>query len=281
MRMVNRKKRLKPWAAAAALASILLLGGCLRFGPQEDEMANTTNTETAQTQQQTESTDAQATEETESSVVDEPADESVESTESGEAEPSSDTESTEDSTSNASDEEKKTKEEDEGQRVEVTVSRDDSQQIIEFDLHVLPAGYSLSGMSWEPEIEEPASADPGEDETAATSTDNQETTSMDEAISGTDAQTEDINAPTAESERITSTYLDAIIAGQVGTNGFFIDENGQRIGYRYAMDQTGRAGTVRLDFRDGDGGIATWEARITLGLQEVTSPEEEADGGQE
>ncbi|MEJ8307170.1 hypothetical protein [Saccharibacillus sacchari] len=279
--MVDRKKRLKPWAAAAALASILLLGGCLRFGPQEDEMANTTNTETAQTEQPTESTDAQPAEEPESFGADEPADESANAAESGEAEPSSDTESTEDTASNASGDEKQTKDKDEGPRVEVTVSRDDYQQIVEFDLHVLPAGYSLSGMSWEPEIEESVDADPGDNEATETTTDNEGTTPADEATTGTDAELEDGTAPAAEPERIASTYLEAVIAGQAGTDGFFIDENGQRIGFRYAEDQTGRTGTVRLDFRDGDGGIATWEDRITLGLQEVTNPEEEAGGGEE
>lgn len=268
--MIDRKKRLKPWAAAAALASILLLGGCLRFGPQEDEMANTTNTETVQTQQQTDSADEQPAEASEGSSVDKSA---AESSESEQAESSSDRESTEDNTSNSSDGKKKTKEEDEGQRVEVTVSRDDSQRIVEFDLHVLPAGYSLSGMSWEPEAEAPASADTEENEAAGTATDNEGAASADEAISGT--------APTAETERIASTYVDAVAAGQAGTDGFFIDENGQRIGYRYAADQTGRAGNVRLDFRDEDGGIATWEARITLGLQEAAGPEEDADGVQE
>lgn len=278
--MVDRKKRLKPWAAGAALASILLLGGCLRFGPQEDEMANTTNTETAQTQQ-AESADSQPAEEAEDSVADESAAESTESTESGQTEPSGDEESTEGTTSSASEEEKKSK--DEGQRIEVTISRDDAEQLVEFDLHVLPAGYSLSGMSWEPEAEARASIDPGEDEAAGTgtTTDNEGTTTMNEAMAGTDAEIEEGAAPTTEPERITSTYLDAVIAGQMGTEGFFIDENGQRIGYRYAADQTGRTGTVRLDFRDGDGGIATWEARIALGLQEITDPAEEADGGQE
>jgi len=277
--MVDRKKRLKPWAAGAALASILLLGGCLRFGPQEDEMANATSTETAQTQQQTDSADAQPAEESEGPVADESAAESVESTESEETEPSSDTESTESTTSNASGEEKKTKDEEEGPRVEVTVNRDDSRQMVEFDLQVLPAGYSLAGMSWEPEAEEPASADPGEDEAAGTTADNEGTTSMDEAISGTDA--DEGAAPTAEPERVSSTYLDAVMAGQVGTDGFFIDENGQRIGYRYAADQAGHTGTVRLDFRDGEGGTAAWEARITLGPQAETSLEEAADEGQE
>lgn len=277
--MVDRKKRLKPLAAGVALASILLLGGCLRFGPQEDEMANTANTETAQTQQ-TESTDTSPAEESEEASVDDSAVESAESPESEEAAASSsDTESTEDTTSQSPDEEKKSKNEDEAQRIEVTVSRDDAEQLVEFDLHVLPAGYSLSGMSWEPEIETSVSTDPGESGAAEPTTEG--ATPADETPGGADAETEDGASSTIEPERITSTYLDAIIAGQVGTNGFFIDENGQRIGYRYAVDQTGRAGTVRLDFRDGDGGIATWEARITLGLQEETNSEEAADSGQE
>lgn len=277
--MVDRKKRLKPLVAGAALASILLLGGCLRFGPQEDEMANTANTETAQTQQ-TESTDTPPAEESEEASVDDFAVESAESPESEEAAASSsDTESTEDTASQSPDEEKKSKNEDEAQRIEVTVSRDDAEQLIEFDLHVLPAGYSLSGMSWEPEIETSVSTDPGESGAAEPTTEG--ATPADETPGGADAETEDGASSTIEPERITSTYLDAIIAGQVGTNGFFIDENGQRIGYRYAVDQTGRAGTVRLDFRDGDGGIATWEARITLGLQEETNSEEAADSGQE
>ncbi len=278
--MVDRKKRLKPLAAGVALASILLLGGCLRFGPQEDEMANTANTETAQTQQQTESTDTPPAEESEEASVDDSAVESAESPESEEAAASSsDTESTEDTASQSPDEEKKSKNEDEAQRIEVTVSRDDAEQLVEFDLHVLPAGYSLSGMSWEPEIETSVSTDPGESGAAEPTTEG--ATPADETPGGADAETEDGASSTIEPERITSTYLDAIIAGQVGTNGFFIDENGQRIGYRYAVDQTGRAGTVRLDFRDGDGGIATWEARITLGLQEETNSEEAADSGQE
>lgn len=277
--MVDRKKRLKPLAAGVALASILLLGGCLRFGPQEDEMANTANTETAQ-MQQTESTDTPPAEESEKASVDDSAVESAESPEAEEAAASSsDTESTEDTASQSPDEEKKSKNEDEAQRIEVTVSRDDAEQLVEFDLHVLPAGYSLSGMSWEPEIETSVSTDPGESGAAEPTTEG--ATPADETPGGADAETEDGASSTIEPERITSTYLDAIIAGQVGTNGFFIDENGQRIGYRYAVDQTGRAGTVRLDFRDGDGGIATWEARITLGLQEETNSEEAADSGQE
>ncbi|NGZ77778.1 prolipoprotein diacylglyceryl transferase [Saccharibacillus alkalitolerans] len=252
----------KRWASAAALASVALLGGCLRFGPQEDEMANAVPREEEQKVQQ--NTDSAQNGETDENVRE---DVPQGTAENGGAEPESG-DRTEDGSGGPSGEAEPESPED-GDEIQIVLSRDDPERTVEFDLQKLPSGYSLSGMSWEPE---PAEA-------VENGTPQESAELSDEGQAGSEAPegTEETEDAAAEPERVKTTYHDAVIAGEAGTDGFFVDRSGQRLGYRYAEEQTGESGTVRLEFRDEKGGITTWESRISLGYLEISDDAAEVE----
>ncbi|WP_172197510.1 hypothetical protein [Saccharibacillus qingshengii] len=244
------ESRLLKWGAAVVmLGCILLLGGCIRFGPQADEMADTSAGDTEQSKQQTssagqpeaspsgEASDTQTEDPSAASPSDETAEEeNDESTDSKQAESASD----------AADDEPA------ADRIEIEVTRDDTERTVRFDLQRLPSGYSLAGLTWEPDA-----------------------AAQEILPSGTSAPEVPADPPAAESavetKRITATYQDAVIAGEAETEGFFIDEDGQRIGYRYGEAEAGQAGSASLEFRDAEGSSRIWTGRITLG----TAPAEE------
>lgn len=255
----------KSWAACAMLASVLLLGGCIRFGPQADEMEQTANRQS----EQENTADTAVSGESESG-------EAPESENAGEAEVSAEEEeaaqSAEESEAAASLQNDPDQDaENQDNLIEVSVTRTDSERMVRFDLQMLPSGYSLSGMTWEPDtpVEEtlPGGLDLQEENADTGVTADEEYSAQEDAGPVDPSQT----------ERVTATYQDAVAAGQTGRNGFFVDMDGQRIGYRYSPDQAGRSGRIRLDFRDGEGGTAAWEARITLGIADIEVPETEEE----
>lgn len=303
-----RLRALKPWAAGAALCTVLLLGGCIRFGPQADEMEQTASRQAEQQESAAAGEDGQAggageagadssagnAEQSPSSdPASDPASEEVSNEASNEVsgETSGQADGTEPGTAGSGEAAESSGESSDSASpddsadgadadpIEVSVTRTDSERTVRFDLLRLPSGYSLSSLTWEPDAEDdtagtgpvvsgvPAagglpggSADsPGEAGAAGTASGS---------TSGSEA------APAVDANRVTSTYHDAVLAGESGTNGFFVDMDGQRIGYRYGEAQTGRTGTVRLDFRDGEGGSASWESRVTLGMASTQNPAE-------
>ncbi|MCQ4085290.1 hypothetical protein [Saccharibacillus sp. JS10] len=245
--MNERKKYIKLWAVAAALSSILLLSGCIRFGPQADEMENTANS-TAMKQTDTDSTSSESADNSSQSTKSTNTDEDTSSDTSSDVADSADTATDSDS------------------MVEIEVKPEESEKVVEFQLLQLPSGYSLYKMTWEPQALETSLDNEESSEENNTEESAQELSSQGSASSST-----------LDSDLIATTYSQAITAGQLESNGFFIDNNGQRIGYRYTDEQTGRDGIVHLDFRDPEGSIVSWEKELTLGVNsvqnEVDNPE--------
>lgn len=275
-----RKDRLNPIFAAAILASLLLLGGCVRFGPQAEEMEKTASQATK--------TDLQ---EENGATSDASPEESSVST-STEAKPDDETQSQEESEPNSADtgdtqadravgsgepsaKESASKDKPE---IEAIINRDDPQSMVTVELQLLPQGYSLVSMSWEPAVDDPANR------TDVSSQAGQPIPGSAAATNGTSGQqstgsgSASPSSPAA-SERVTTTYHDAILAGQAGSNGFFIDQDGQRIGYRYTSQQRGLSGTLRLDFRDSEGSNVAWEKTVLLGTVDSPAGETEQQGG--
>ncbi|GGO06200.1 hypothetical protein [Saccharibacillus kuerlensis] len=269
--MNNRISRIKIWSALVSLVAVMLLGGCLRFGPQEDEMANTNVETTDLTEQSTEGAKSESEEKsTEETFLQEGnAKDSIEETSTVTMD-GTDSQSNDGSAEEESSADEETDKENKEDQVEVTITRDDAERILVFNLQQLPKGYSLSSMSWQPEAaqtEEEGTQAEGTEEAAAP---NDSASSGDSNGGSVSGQDDVIEVPTVENERITSTYYEAVTAGETGMEGFFVDHNGQRIGYRYAENQADQSGIVRIDFRNGEGGIVTWEDRITIGLTERT-----------
>ncbi|CAM3476760.1 MULTISPECIES: hypothetical protein [Saccharibacillus] len=296
-----RLRALKPWAAGAALCTVLLLGGCIRFGPQADEMEQTAS---RQAEQQAQEESAAVGEDEQAAGAGEAGSES--SAEDAEQSPSSDPASEEmsnevsDETSGQADgtepsaagsgEAAETDGESsddaspgdsnngaDADPIEVSITRTDSERTVRFDLLRLPSGYSLSSLTWEPDAEGDAagtgpvvSGVPAAGGLSGGSAASQGEAGAAGTASGSTSGSE--AAPAVDTDRVTSTYHDAVLAGESGTNGFFVDMDGQRIGYRYGEEQTGRTGAVRLDFRDGEGGSTSWESRVTLGLASTQNP---------
>ncbi|MDO3411747.1 hypothetical protein QWJ34_18435 [Saccharibacillus sp. CPCC 101409] len=246
-------------AAAGLMLSSLLLAGCIRFGPQADEMSTAQNQEqqSGSAQERQEEADGGADEtggnESGASAEQDPqeaggaqGDDGSADGQSGDAADTAD----QDASGKASKENGKDK-------IEVEVEREDSQRLLLLDLNRLPAGYSLSGFVWQPDAQSEAESSPASD-----------------AEDGAASEDSPNAAETAETapEPVRSTYQEAVIAGGAGTEGFFVDADNQRIGYRYGADRSGQSGTIRLDFRDGSGGVASWEAQTTLGSQPQNEP---------
>ncbi|OWR28325.1 hypothetical protein CDO73_18795 [Saccharibacillus sp. O23] len=272
-----RKIGFKPIAAAALLASLLLLGGCVRFGPQADEMEKTAS-RSAETNLQEENSPANSADPEESAVTPEKetdSDNETRTEQKGEPDSKDRSDAQADDTAGSGEKGAKASAAKDKLEIEATINRDDSQSMVTVELQLLPQGYSLVSLSWEPAVEDPSNR-------TDVSSQAGQPISGSAAANGTSVQEQTGSgspSSSAESERVTSTYHDAVLAGQAGSKGFFIDQDGQRIGYRYTEQQRGRSGTLRLDFRDSDGATVTWDEAVVLGTANSPDDETNQEGG--
>ncbi|OWA37789.1 hypothetical protein B9G55_07040 [Saccharibacillus sp. O16] len=257
------------------LASLLVLGGCLRFGPQADEMeqtasqsANSTPTDESATSDRSANPEESAAleaapesaQEASTDEEDENGAEQSSTSETGDAAASGDqdakdTKSTKDTKNTEENQSIKDDASKEKTEIEAAVSRDDTESLLTINLQQLPQGYSLLAMTWTP--------------TASVLSNPADSSSSTELPLNPNSASSDESTSSVDSKSVTTSYHDAILAGQAGAKGFFIDQNGQRIGYRYTEQQKGRSGMLRLDFRDRDGGTVSWEEQVTLGAAEA------------
>lgn len=269
----KRKIALKPTAAAAILASMLLLGGCVRFGPQAEEMEKTAS-QSAKTDLQEENAPASDSDPEGNAVSPETETNSADETRTRQEDEAASTDKVDTQADNdAVSGEKSAKESASKDKLEIeaTVDRDDLQSMVTVKLRLLPQGYSLVSLSWEPAAEDSAGRTTGQPIPGSASSTN--------GTSGQEASGSGNPSSPAATERATTTYHDAVLAGQAGSNGFFIDQDGQRIGYRYTEQQKGQSGTLRLDLRDSDGGTVGWDETVILGTANSPADETEQQGG--
>ncbi len=274
----KRKVGLKPVAAAAILASLLVLGGCVRFGPQAEEMEKTASQSTkTDSQEENGPTSGAASDESAVSTQEESDSEEETPTQpENEADATDKSDTQADAAAGSGNKSAKDSASKDKPEIEAAVDRDDSQSMVTVELRLLPQGYSLVGMSWEPAAEDPANRT---DVSSQAGLPIPGSASSTNGISGQQAAGSEAPASSAASERVTTTYHDAVLAGQAGSNGFFIDQDGQRIGYRYTEQQKGRSGILRLDFRDSDGATVGWEKTVILGTANSPADETERQGG--
>lgn len=273
-----RKDGLKPIFMAAIFASLLLLGGCVRFGPQAEEMEKTASQATKTDLQEENGATSGASPEESSVSTPTEANLNDETQSQEESEPNSaDTGDTQaDRTVGSGEPSAKESASKDKPEIEAIINRDDPQSMVTVELQLLPQGYSLVSMSWEPAVDDPANR------TDVSSQAGQPIPGSAAATNGTSGQQSTGSASPsspAASERVTTTYHDAVLAGQAGSNGFFIDQDGQRIGYRYTSQQRGLSGTLRLDFRDSEGSNVAWEKTVLLGTVDSPAGETEQQGG--
>jgi len=247
------------------LASLLLLGGCIRFGPQAEEMENTASqsAKSSQAEKNGQSSPAESSSDSSSAAADSEQGEDLQAGGKNSESAADGSDSKEENAADSGEKSSKESADSDKRQIEAAASQYDSQSIVTIDLQRLPQGYSLFGLSWTPAASVSSTPMDGSSLTGQAP----------QRPEGADQATEQQKAVGEPS--VTTTYHDAILAGQAGSDGFFIDQDGQRIGYRYTEQQRGTSGTMRLEFRDSDGGVVSWEQNVTLGTANPTADEGE------